>query len=302
MTSSVAVSQLTLGLGRAHTPLPKPFLKWAGGKTQLLAQLACLFPREFLGYHEPFVGSAAVYWHLYGLAIDDQLSYDGRRVRLTDANQELINCYQIVRDCPSELITQLAEHRRKHGETHYYQVRAQRPENLTAIQRAARFIYLNKTCYNGLYRVNRAGQFNVPIGSYKNPRIFDPEELNSASLALQGVTIEVADFHTVTSWAQCGDFVYFDPPYVPLTQTANFTSYTEAPFGEREQHDLADIFRVLDQKGCKVMLSNSWVPSNLDLYRGFNCIEVKANRAINSNAERRGKISELIVLNYDPPV
>jgi DNA adenine methylase len=286
---------------------PKPFLKWAGGKSQLLNQFTALYPKTFNGYHEPFVGSAAVYFHLYGLKASGRLEGALHPVRLTDSNDELINCYQVVRDPTGTfsqldaLVAILGEHRRNHSSEHYYSVRALPPGELTKVARAARLIYLNKTCYNGLYRVNHRGQFNVPMGSYKNPRIFDADELACASQALQQVEIAVADFHEVVEQSRPGDLVYLDPPYFPLTPTASFTSYTENAFGESEQRELAQVFRDLDRKGCLVMLSNSWTPFILNLYQDYRCVEVQATRAINSKAERRGVISELVVLNYDPP-
>ncbi len=260
----------------------------------MLPQLAPLFPPQFTGYHEPFVGSAAVYFHLHGLR--------GRmgRVRLTDSNAELINCYRIIQDRVDAVIELLARHKKKHSRNYYYEIRTRMPNELDEAQRAARFIYLNKTCYNGLYRVNSKGQFNVPMGRYKNPGVFDPDGLRRASAALQGAEIEVASFRDTMNRAQRGDFVYFDPPYHPLTKTANFTAYTESAFGEQEQRELAQVYCELDRTGCQVMLSNSWTPFVRELYEGFNLIEVKANRAINSNAGKRGRVSEMVVLNYEP--
>jgi len=277
---------------------PKPFLKWAGGKSQLLEQLTPFFPKEFLRYCEPFIGSAAVYWHLFSLREKGIIRFGNSR--LTDSNVELINCYRVVRDEVAGLIEKLTIHRKQHEKAYYYQIRALKVNELSPVDRAARFIYLNKTCFNGLYRVNRSGQFNVPIGSYKNPAIFDADELIDASKTLQGVELAVVDFREVLNWAQPGDFIYFDPPYVPVSKTSSFTSYTENPFGEREQRELAAILGELNQRGCKVMLSNSWVDSVLELYKDFNCFELKASRAINSNPDRRGKISELLVTNYVP--
>jgi len=158
--------------------------------------------------------------------------------------------------------------------------------------------YLNKTCYNGLYRVNRKGQFNVPMGRYKNPSIFDAEELRAASRALEGVTIEVADFRDVLKRARKNDFVYFDPPYYPLSKTAGFASYTEHPFGKFEHESLALVARALSEKGCKVMVNNSWTEFTRRLYFGFKRIELKATRSINSKAGKRGKISEMVVVNH----
>jgi DNA adenine methylase len=296
MVASPAVTQLSMAFD-LPVATAKSFLKWAGGKGQLLDQFAPLYPKDFTNYHEPFVGSAAVFFHLYGLG---RLSSRTTQVRLTDSNSELINCYQTVRDDVDGLIDLLTIYRQQHSQELYYKIRSQIPTDLTPLERAARFIYLNKTCYNGLYRVNRKGQFNVPMGSYKNPRIFEPEELVQAARALTGVELVVADFHDVLNHAKAGDYIYFDPPYYPLTQTANFTCYTENAFGEEQQRDLAQVFRKLDRMGGKVMLSNSWAPFILDLYQGFKLIEVKAARVINSKPDRRGKISELVVLNYEP--
>lgn len=277
---------------------PKPFLKWAGGKTQLINQLTDLFPKDFSRYCEPFAGSAAIYWHIFGLREKEKINFSSAKI--TDSNAELINTYRVVRDDIKALIELLLVHRKNHSKEYYYKTRALRLNRLTDVERAARFIYLNKTCFNGLYRVNRSGQFNVPMGSYKDPTIFDIDDLTTASQALQGVELAVCDFRDTLHWAQAGDFIYFDPPYAPVSKTSSFTSYTEKTFGEQEQKELAELFRQVDSLGCKVMLSNSWVEPILELYKDFTCIEVKASRAINSNPEKRGKISELIVINYAP--
>lgn len=279
---------------------PKPFLKWAGGKGQLLDKFASLYPSSFMGYHEPFVGSAAVYFHLSNLRLTRHQPLSVMRVYLADSNSELVNCYIVVRDNLRALLPLLETHKLQHSETYYYRVREQSPCELTDVERAARFIYLNKTCFNGLYRVNRNGQFNVPIGSYKNPSIYDAKVLERASTALRFATITVDEFHKVLDRAQRGDFVYFDPPYFPLTKTASFTSYTQDNFGEGKQRELSQVFRDLDNKGCSVMLSNSWTEFILDLYKDYKRIEVKASRAINSKGDGRGKVSELVVLNYEP--
>lgn len=247
-------------------------------------------------YAEPFCGSAALYWYLFGQARRGKFHF--QQARLSDRNPELIHCYQIVRDRVEDLIQELTEYRRQHGESFYYHIRSLDPQQLDSLTRAARFIYLNKTCFNGLYRVNRAGQFNVPMGRYRNPQIFDPEALRQASLALQNVILSVADFQEVLTWATAGDFIYFDPPYYPLSKTANFTGYTDQPFGEAEQIALANVVRELAQRGCYVMLSNAWVEPMLQLYRSWRCIELKASRVINSNGHKRGKISELLVVTY----
>lgn len=277
---------------------PQPFLKWAGGKAQLLEQLSPLFPKRFNRYYEPFLGGAAVYWCLFSQKKEGNLLFN--QVRLSDINQELVNCYIQVRDNVDDLIHKLRNLKARHNRESYYKVRELDPSKLSPIERAARFIYLNKTCYNGLYRVNRSGQFNVPIGRYQDPKIFSTQQLISNSQALQNVDIEHDPFQTVLDWAEPGDFIYFDPPYAPLSKTASFTSYTEYPFGWEQQQELAEIFYILSKRGCKLMLSNSWTEAIINLYRDFHCIELKASRAINSNSERRGKISELLVINYCP--
>jgi len=278
--------------------LPKPFLKWAGGKTQLLDQFSRLYPHEFAAYHEPFVGSGAVYFHLRSLKMNGTLNGSMTQAYLTDCNGELVNGYRIVQNSVDELILLLTKHKRKHSPDYYYKVRSQELDGLSDVKRAARLIYLNKTCFNGLYRVNRNGQFNVPMGRYKNPAIFDEEKLRVVSQSLQTAHINYSSFKEVLNKATSGDFIYFDPPYHPLSKTSNFTSYTENNFGEQEQRELADAFRELDRKGCKVMLSNSSALFVWKLYEGFKRVRVKAARLINSKAQKRGKISELVILNY----
>ncbi|APB33923.1 putative adenine specific methyl transferase [Gloeomargarita lithophora Alchichica-D10] len=294
----MSATQLTLGLKESIClKLPsQPFLKWAGGKSQLLTQLSPLFPPKFNRYYEPFLGGAAVYWYLFNLREKGSILFDG--ARLLDINKELVNCYIQVRDNLDNLIDELTALKAKHNQENYYKIREMDISNLSPVQRAARFIYLNKTCYNGLYRVNRSGKFNVPMGSYRDPKIFSPEQLITSSYALKNVDIECSNFPSVLDWAEPGDFIYFDPPYAPLSKTASFTSYTEYPFGQEQQRELAEVFHILDKRRCKLMLSNSWAESVINLYQDFHCIELKASRAINSNSERRGKISELLVINY----
>lgn len=275
----------------------RPFLKWAGGKTQLLPQLERLIPAQFNGYHEPFVGSAALFFHLYNLKQRGELKATMKRVSLTDSNEDLVNCYRAVRDGVEGVIGWLEEHKANHNSRYYYKVRAQNPRNLGDVERAARLIYLNKTCFNGLYRVNSKGQFNVPMGRYKNPGIFDPDELRAASRALDGVMIEVADFREVLQRAKAKDFIYFDPPYFPVSKTSSFTSYTQQAFGKFEHESLALVFRALAEKGCKVMLTNSWTDFTRRLYVGYIRKEILASRSINSKAAKRGKVSEMVVVN-----
>ncbi len=265
----------------------RPFVKWAGGKSQLLPAYVTYLPSlsQIQRYFEPFLGGAAVFFYL-----------QPEQAFLSDSNAELINLYSVVQDRVEELIVELTAY--QNDEDFYYAVRSKDPGSLTPIQNAARFIYLNKTCYNGLYRVNSSGQFNVPFGRYVNPTICDAEVLRSASLALSGVSLTVADFEKALSSASARDFIYFDPPYHPVTKTSSFTSYTMGKFGDDEQHRLARIFKELDQKGCLVMLSNSDTPLIRELYKAYKIIEIQANRAINSNPEKRGKITELLIINY----
>jgi DNA adenine methylase len=276
---------------------PSPFVKWAGGKGQLLSQLDEHFPTIFARYVEPFVGGGAVFFHLYR-----QGRLDGKEVVLIDGLEELINVYRVIQARVEALIAALRDHEpHKLDKDYYYQVRnwdrsddyAQRSD----VERAARFIFLNRTCYNGLYRVNRRGQFNVPFGRYRNPTICDEPPLRTVSWALQGVTLLSGDFTRCLEHVRRGDFVYLDPPYHPLTETANFTSYTPDDFGAEDQERLAELFRELDRRGCQVMLSNSATGLVRDLYAGYEQVEVQAIRAISSKGDRRGAIPELLVMN-----
>ncbi len=273
----------------------RPFLKWAGGKQQLLSQLEPLFPQKFTRYIEPFVGGGAVFFHLWNRARLPEEVY------LFDSNEELINTYRVVRDQVDELIELLTAHRQNHSREYYYSIRNldRQPTNrLSAPERAARTIYLNKTCFNGLYRVNSKGQFNVPMGRYKNPAILNAELLRAASRALYNIHLEVLDFRRLPGISRPGDFFYVDPPYAPISKSANFTSYTRGSFDDADQRELAHVFRELTDNGCYCMLSNSYTPFILELYRGFRIEVVQANRAINANANRRGRVKEVVVVNY----
>ena len=282
------------GGGGSRPSCAKPFLKWAGGKQRLLGQFEAFFPAVFSRYLEPFVGGAAVFFHL---ANAGRLP---RQVLLVDHNEELINTYRAVRDRLSELMDILAVHQERHGPDYYYHVRSldRQGAGLGDVERAARTIYLNRTCYNGLYRVNSRGHFNVPLGSYKNPTILDRETLLAASRSLRNVKLEVRDFRTLVELGQRGDYLYFDPPYHPLSKTASFTGYTAGNFREGDQRDLAEVFARLSEKGCLCMLSNSYTPLILELYRGFRVETVAASRAINSDGNGRGTVQEVVVLNY----
>jgi DNA adenine methylase len=275
-------------------------MKWAGGKTQLLGQFSSLYPAagSVIRYVEPFVGSGAVFFHVR------EFLKPGK-VILADDNEELINVYRCLRDDVEGVIRRLVRHRGLHSEEHYYKVRGRNPARLAPAGRAARVIYLNKTCFNGLYRVNRSGKFNVPMGSYENPRILDPSNLRAAAAALKGVTLRRTHFRKTLDDARKGDFIYFDPPYHPISETAHFTSYSaeggKARFDEEDQRELAAVYTKLARRGCRVMLSNSDCPFVRRLYRRFRICRVQARRSINSRADRRGEVHEAVVLNYEPP-
>lgn len=264
---------------------PRPFLKWAGGKSKLIQQYIPYFSQNFHNYYEPFLGGGAVFFHLLP-----------KSAVLTDINPELINVYRCVRDKVEPLIALLAEHQHKHNKDYYYLVRQRSYD--TDIERAARLIYLNKTCFNGLYRENSKGKFNVPIGEYKNPKICHPDLLYAASAALQSAEIDVRGFSEVVNYAKSNDLVYFDPPYYPISNTSNFTAYSRYSFSKDDQIRLRDVFAELAIRGVKVMLSNSDCDLIRDLYSEFKIHNISAARAINSNAQKRGKIAELLVTSY----
>ena len=270
---------------------PGPVLKWAGGKSQLLAQYDRFLPRRYGAYFEPFVGSGAVFFHLLPRV-------ERHRVRLSDVNEELVGVYRALQEDLEGLIGLLGRHRQEHSEEHFYRVRSWDPEELAATERAARTIYLNKTCYNGLYRVNSRGLFNVPFGRYANPSILLEPRLRAASRALEGVELAVEGFESVLDQAGKGDFVYFDPPYQPLSATSSFTSYTRWSFGEAQQERLAEVFAELARRKVKVLLSNSDTPLIHKLYKGFPIHLVRANRCINSKADSRRAITEVLVASF----
>ena len=287
-------------LAESTESLPKPFLKWVGGKRQLIPELIARIERleEFGRYHEPFVGGGALFFEL---ARRGELGR--KKAFLSDANPNLIVAYQGVQRDVDSVIRKLRKHQAKHDPDHYetttdyyYGVRAEEPTELA--ERAARVIYLNKTCYNGLYRENRRGEFNVPMGRYKNPLICDEPTLRAASNALQRATLSVQHFAKVLDKAEEGDLVYFDPPYVPVSKTASFTDYAAGGFGLNMQEHLRDVFAELSSKGVYVLLSNSMTETVETLYRKFNVEPVLANRAVNSRADKRGKVKEALVSNF----
>ena len=271
---------------RTFVPDAAPFLKWAGGKKSLLRQYAKFLPNraEINHYYEPFIGSAALFFHL-----------QPAQATLSDINGQLVDVYRSVQQRVTKVIAALRPHRNE--EAYFYAVRALDPDGLSPAAQAARLIYLNKTCYNGLYRENSQGQFNVPFGRYKNPKICDEERLKLASQALKGVRLRTADFAKAVAKAGPGDFIYFDPPYAPLSATSSFTSYSRHGFNADDQRRLAATFRELSERGCRVMLSNSSAPLIYELYAGFHIEEIQARRAINSKADGRGPVKELLILN-----
>ena len=275
---------------RENNITAKPFVKWAGGKTQLLLELTSRVPRTFQRYYEPFLGGGALFFSL-----------QPENAFLSDVNAELINVYKVVKNNVEKLIASLTQH--VYQESYFYNIReADRTVEYTTwdnVQKASRLIYLNKTCFNGLYRVNSKGQFNAPFGDYKNPKICDSENLRACSKVLQSVTLTSSSYICIEKHVNQGDFVYFDPPYAPVSTTSNFTNYSKNGFSEENQETLRDLCVKLDKKGVFWMLSNSAVPLILDLYSDYNIEMVEASRAINSKAGKRGKIKEVIVRNYD---
>ena len=294
----------------------RPFVKWAGGKGNLIPQLNNFYPYELKNgiierYIEPFVGGGAV-------LIDILQKYDVQEAYAFDINIDLINSYNVIKNDVEDLITNL-----KQMETEYLQLEQEErknyfynkrdeynnytlEENEHSIQRAAQFIYLNRTCFNGLYRVNKAGKFNVPMGSHKNPTICDEENLRNLSKLIQNVQFQYGDYRRSMEYVTENTFVYFDPPYRPLNVTSGFTSYTKEDFNDENQKELAEFYRELNEQNAKLMLSNS-NPKNTNkedtffdnIYQGFNIDEIYASRMINANSKGRGKISEILVTNYN---
>jgi DNA adenine methylase len=295
----------------------QPLLKWVGGKRQLLPRLRRFYPSRFGTYIEPFFGSGAVFFDLWG-----QGRLAGHPVVLIDSNPDLIGCYETVRDQPEAVadeLDRLADAHARDARASYYDVRDTRFNPLRAQRRtpegriaytpalAAMLIYLNRTGFNGLFRVNANGAFNVPAGRYERPRISGRARLQQVSeaLAAPNVTLRWGSFTAAGDLAQAGDFLYIDPPYAPLSETARFTSYTTLGFGDAEQRQLQQLVIAVSRRGCHVLLSNSTAPSIADLYdhnleaksAGLKAFRVPARRAVNSNATRRGTIDEYMITN-----
>lgn len=267
-----------------------PILKWVGGKRQLMKEILGVFPRDYRTrtYHEPFVGSGAVFFKV-----------KPRRGSINDINPRLINFYKVVHDNPTELIEEAKKY--PYEKNTYYKLRRRFNEgSLSVVEEAALFLYLNKTCYNGLYRVNSRGRFNVPFGRYKNPKIVDPDKIHKASITLANIEILNQDFTYINDLAEQGDICYLDPPYEPVSETANFTSYSRNGFDVQEQIRLRDTCLELDKKGVVFIISNSYTSTVKDLYANepFNLKIVQARRMINSKSEGRGEINEVLITNY----
>lgn len=245
-------------------------------------------PQRIRRYFEPFLGSGAVFFYV-------NRTHQPSRSYLGDQNQELTNAYLQVRDHPTRLLDRLELHQQRHNEMHYYRTRKEVPAD--PVDRAARFIYLNKTCFNGLWRVNSKGEFNVPMGRYHRPPVHTPPLIQHASRALRTAHIKSADFVTLLAPARRGDFIYLDPPYLPLTPSS-FTKYTKGDFGIQEHRRLAALYRALDRRGCQLVLSNSDHPLMRKFYAGYRIRRVQARRAINCHGDSRGPVTELVVMNY----
>jgi DNA adenine methylase len=269
-----------------------PFLKWVGGKRQLMPAIIELIPKNYTNYYEPFIGGGAVLFDL-----------QPKSAVINDFNEELINVYQTIKENPEELISDLKTH--KNESDYFYDLRAldreDNFENLSNIKKASRVIYLNKTCYNGLYRVNNSGEFNSPFGRYKNPNIVNETTIRAVSkyLNTNKITILNEDFEEALKGIKKGSFVYFDPPYHPVSASSNFTGYVQGGFDMYEQVRLRDLCNKLNEKGINFLLSNSATQFIEDLYKDYKISYVKANRSINSNAKKRGEIDEVLIRNYE---
>jgi DNA adenine methylase len=273
----------------------KPFLKWAGGKGRLVPQLRQFYPQEFADYYEPFFGGGAVFFSLQVSGV----------AHINDINDDLMVAYTLIRDDVDTVVTQLKQLEKHYKlldeqgrQNFFYEQRTLFNETTDSIEKTVLLIFLNRTCFNGLYRENKKGLFNVPFGRYTNPTICDESNLRAVAEYLRNTEISSVPFDQTVQTAKRGDFVYFDPPYVPLTVTSSFTSYHEVGFSLEDQERLRDLFVMLDKRGCYVMLSNSDTTLVRELYADYKQTRVLAGRAINSKAANRSKIPELVVRNY----
>ena len=275
---------------------PKPFVKWAGGKRQLISTLNENLPESFGTYYEPFLGGGALLFHM----LTEQ---NKQKCSISDLNSDLILAYTTIRNRIDDLINSLKNHEKnyhKNSKSYYYSIRESNPRN--EIEKTSRLLFLNRTCFNGLYRVNSKGKFNVPLGKYSNPNIVNEDNLRSVSAILQSskISIKCRDFEVVLRDAKRGDFVYFDPPYQPISDTANFTSYTNKDFTHDDLTRLGNLCTNLDMKGCKILLSNSDSKAVADLFstKPWKISRIQANRSINSNSKKRTGHFELLIKNY----
>lgn len=275
---------------------PKPFVKWAGGKRQLIPILHQNLPEAFGTYYEPFLGGGALLFHI----LTDK---NGQKCSISDLNSDLVLAYTTIRDRIDALISSLKNHEKnyqKDSKSYYYSVRESNPRN--EVEKTSRLIFLNRTCFNGLYRVNSKGKFNVPLGKYTNPNIVNEENIRAVSSILQTnrISIKCRDFESVLRDAKKGDLVYFDPPYQPVSSTANFTSYTTKDFTYNDLTRLAELCLKLDSKECHVLLSNSDSKEVSDIFakKPWKITRIEANRSINSNSKKRTGHFELLIKNY----
>ena len=278
----------------AKNKLVVPFLKWVGGKRQLMPEIRKILPKGVANrtYYEPFIGGGALFFDL-----------QPKRAIINDYNEELINVYTVIRDNPNELIEDLKKH--KNTAEYFYEIRAidRQPlsNNLTKIERASRIIYLNKTCYNGLYRVNNAGEFNSPFGKYRNPNIVNEPVIRAVSKYLNYPQIQISngDYELILRDIPTNSFVYLDPPYHPISESSNFTGYVQGGWNEGEQLRLRDVCNRLNDNGIKFVLSNSASDFIREIYSDYNIHIVQANRAVNSNPSKRGQVDEFLIRNYE---
>ncbi len=268
---------------------PKPFLKWVGGKTKLLDKISERIPPTINTYYEPFLGGGAVFFSL-------ARRYGPINSVLSDMNSELTNTYGVLKSDAQSVVDELKSGGYEYDRDVFLKIRSLKPSSLDPVRRAARFIYLNRTCFNGLYRVNRKGEFNTPFGKYENPTICDTENLLSVGDSLKKSKIVNSDFAKVVAEVRAGDVVYFDPPYHPISGTANFVSYTEDGFGYKKQEELAQTFRNLSEIGATVILSNSFCSDIISLYKGFEIVELMASRNVGGQIESRQPVKEILVI------
>jgi DNA adenine methylase len=280
-----------------------PLLKWAGGKRQLLDVLLSIMPKDFdvtkNFYHEPFLGGGALFFAISSDAIRNDsagLSDGARRFQISDTNPDLVNFYKVVRDLPEELILKASRLGAKTRRSDFYQVRGSKPRS--EVGRAARLLYLNKLCFNGLYRVNSKGEFNVPFGNYNDPKVVNAQQIRMCSRALNLAEIRLSHFSEVLNVVRKNDLVYFDPPYIPLSPTASFSSYSKEGFGESDQRELARLIHELSRRGVRVILSNSDTRLSREIFGELNLFSVSASRAISATAKGRGKVRELLAVNF----